>query len=57
MGDSLRDELEKQRKRSTARPHGDREAAEQRRKAIKRQQSRAALRDSAKEEATQRRLV
>ena len=53
MGDRLRDELKKKRKRGTTRGDRGNPASEARRAAIKRQQSRAAFRDAAKEKATQ----
>ncbi len=51
MGDSLRDELEKQRKRGRTRIDGNREALAKRSAAIAWQSRRKALRDAAKEKA------
>jgi len=59
MGDSYREEIKRQnknRKRGSARVGGDTEAAAARSQAIKRKQSRQALRDRAKEKAVQGRL-
>ena len=57
MGDSLRDELKKKRRRAPTRFDRVVEATEARREAIKRQQSCKAFRDAAKKQATQGLLI
>jgi len=52
----VREYLEEQRKRGKARPDGDREAADKRRKAIQRQQSRQAVHYPKKKAETQGRF-